>query len=304
MSARTHCLLLSVVLVVLLLAVSATAQLATTTTLSGNPTSVTYPATVTFTGTVAPFTSGAGSGVPSGDLTIAGPGGPLSAPLSLVPATESFNFTALATGNTIPSLNSFQSVAAADFSGDGIPDLAISFQNDIATGGVTVLLGPGPGFQTTYAGLAYNSVLSQMVVGDFNGDGKMDVAGDDIGTSSSNFGQIVFVLNGDTIVPTTTGPCNPDSTAGCFLTAGRYHEAAPTHDDVVFTDHVNIYLLTEGLVQTALVLPPAVGNCTFTPALLAPGMFTASGHLDLIVIGNYQVTEVYGAPYRILFGAL
>jgi uncharacterized protein YjdB len=77
------------------------------------------------------------------------------------------------------SPNSFW-VSAGDFNGDGKIDLAVAnlcFDNNCAQGGAAILLGNGDGtFQapTVYAAGAPNSLA--IVTGDFNGDGKLDIA--------------------------------------------------------------------------------------------------------------------------------
>jgi hypothetical protein len=63
-------------------------------------------------------------------------------------------------------------LAAGDFNGDGIPDLAVT---DAANSAVSVLLGIGDGsFQTA---VSYNagSAPQSIALGDFNGDGVPDV---------------------------------------------------------------------------------------------------------------------------------
>src|SRR2546430_5064256 len=86
------------------------------------------------------------------------------------------------------------SVRAADFNGDGKPDLAIA--NSVCSGGgpnVSVLLGKDGGtFEAAfnYVGVAEPSSVG---VGDFNGDGKPDLAVADLGS-----GTVAMLLgNGD-----------------------------------------------------------------------------------------------------------
>jgi hypothetical protein len=73
-----------------------------------------------------------------------------------------------------------QSVAVADFNGDGHPDLAVSNSDDRT---VSVLLGTGTGSfgpqSTLAAGPGFDVVeggTEAVAVGDFNGDGRPDLA--------------------------------------------------------------------------------------------------------------------------------
>lgn len=81
-------------------------------------------------------------------------------------------------------------VVVGDFNGDGIPDIAASSRD---AGAVNILLGIGNGnFQ---AAVSYNAALpnfgpTNLVVGDFNKDGKLDIL------ASQNQGSTVSVLFG------------------------------------------------------------------------------------------------------------
>jgi uncharacterized protein (TIGR03437 family) len=68
-----------------------------------------------------------------------------------------------------------RSVAVGDFNGDGKPDLAICNQTD---GTVTILLNSSTGVFTaaTNSPFAVGAEPASLVVGDFNGDGKLDLA--------------------------------------------------------------------------------------------------------------------------------
>ncbi len=94
------------------------------------------------------------------------------------------------------------SLAVGDFNGDGKPDLAIA---NGASNNVTVLLGNGSGGFTAAPGspFAVGSGPQSVAVGDFNGDGKPDLA-------IANFnGSTVTVLLGTGTGGFTAGPQAP-----------------------------------------------------------------------------------------------
>jgi len=121
--------------------------------------------------------------------------------LLILPLTASAQFT--------PSIGSpFQvgalpvSVAVGDFNGDGTLDLAIANSGDNT---VTVLLGTGTGGFTAAPGSPFRVGVGprSVVVGDLNGDGKLDLA---IANSGDN---TVTVLLGTGTGGFTAAPGSP-----------------------------------------------------------------------------------------------
>jgi hypothetical protein len=98
-------------------------------------------------------------------------------------------------------------MAATDFTGDGIPDLAV-LTWDVGFQGVTVFPGLGNGsFGPRFVSSAGNDPLSAMTVGDLNGDGKPDAV-----VTTFN-GVSVLLGKGDGTFTIATAPGVPGSPA-------------------------------------------------------------------------------------------
>lgn len=88
------------------------------------------------------------------------------------------------------------SIAAGDFNGDGIPDLAVSNQNDgfPNLGTVTVLLGNGDGtFTPTAVSPLTGSIPYTVAITDINGDGIADLVTSNAGSNTAS----ILLGNGD-----------------------------------------------------------------------------------------------------------
>jgi hypothetical protein len=205
------------------------------------------------------------------------------------------------------------SVAVGDFNGDGTLDLAAaSYGDDQGNGaGVNVLLGNGDGtFQPalTFAAGIYPTAV---VVGDFNGDGTLDLAVADTGDSSGHgAGVNVLLGNGDGSFQAArnfAAGSSPRSVAvGDFNGDGTIDLAVANY---ISSGTVSVLLGNgDGTFQTAVSYP--AGGLTISVAV---GDFNGDGNQDLAVAnadsndvsvllgngdGTFQPAQSYNAgPY-------
>jgi len=112
------------------------------------------------------------------------------------------------------------SVAVADFNGDGIPDLAVV---NTGSNNVTLLLGNGSGGFTAASGgpFAVAPAPASVAAGDFNGDGKPDLV-----TASTGTPGIVSILIGKgdgTFQPAVTYPMLPGLALGPAIAVADFN---------------------------------------------------------------------------------
>ena len=87
------------------------------------------------------------------------------------------------------------SIAAGDFNGDGKPDLVVADLNGAAGANLSVLLNKGDGTGAFLPAVAYGAGTNpnEVQVGDFNGDGKLDIAVANFGSNNVS----ILLGNGD-----------------------------------------------------------------------------------------------------------
>jgi hypothetical protein len=176
------------------------------------------------------------------------------------------------------------SVAVGDLNGDGKPDLVVANVGPSGNENIGVLLGNGDG--TFMPVVEYNgpSPGSPFVaVGDFNGDGKLDVV--TIGRISGSLGTIdvvsIHLGKGDgTLAPAgnyPTGASNPNpiSIAVADLNGDGRLDLAVANNN---SDSIGVLLgRGDGTFQAAVDYPVGIA-----PYGIASGDFNGDGKLDLV----------------------
>lgn len=183
-------------------------------------------------------------------------------------------------------------ITTGDFNGDGILDVvAISYCQDcsgLAAKQVSVLLGNGDGTLRAPVQYAVGSGANSVVSGDFNGDGKRDLAVTFSGDISSPGGVSILLGNGD-----GTFQANVDYSLGAFIFPSSISAADFDSD---------------GILDLVVTAPSATwilhgfGNGKFdTPVVVGPGgnyLITADWNGD----GKADIAEIINGVLTFLLG--
>ncbi len=203
-------------------------------------------------------------------------------------------------------------LVAADLTGYGLDDLVSAESNYSGAESIEVYLSGGDGtfLATTPIVLSIYSSLS-IAVGDFNGDGRPDIAA--IGFDSSGEGIVQILLNnGDGTfrfgTPTDLGLNSQNSGIATFV-AGNF--SGGRFDDLAFTETANsssadnpfpeVYLqvlVNQGDATFQLEPPMDLGSSGYSTTLKT-GHFTDDGRDDLVFSNG--VDPQYGGIFEPLF---
>ncbi len=170
--------------------------------------------------------------------------------------------------------------AIGDFNGDGKLDLIFTSGYDLGSGFAQAFLGNGDG---TFTAVPQTTPLSLvgfgLVVGDFNGDGKLDFA------STSN---LLALGNGDGTFRTPVPFVPQGQTVDSIVSADINGDGKP---DIVLTDYSTVYILLNtgsGFTETSIDVSQTCQEAT--PAL---GDLNGDGFPDLVLGCNYYGAQIY-----------
>jgi len=190
--------------------------------------------------------------------------------------TFSSTGTSPLTGSPYP-----EAIAVGDFDSDGNLDIAVANSPSFTVGNtVTILLGNGDGTFKPAINANTGTYPASLVVGDFNGDGILDIA---VANRDSNTVTILLGNGDGTFSPTVASPVT--AAAPLSIVSGDYNGDG------------KLDLAVGGATLTVLL---GNGDGTFTPAaasgqpaagaeIIAIGDFDEDGKLDL-ALANGQTT--------------
>ena len=178
-------------------------------------------------------------------------------------------------------------IVVADFNGDGHPDLAVAsfgrLQGNLPGANTSILLGKGDGtFGTPIVLTTTNNFSMSMAVGDFNGDGFLDLA-----VVSYSVHISIYLGHGD---GTFADPVQYLAGGTVGLYSGQATIIAADFNGDGILDLVNLVRSNtpDGHYYDQLALLPGIGDGTFGTAQLTP--LNSNGNSTYLVSGNFHTS--------------
>jgi hypothetical protein len=201
---------------------------------------------------------------------------PVSRSFAVVPAGASGSLTET-TGSPFAVGTNPYFVAVGDFNGDGNLDIATA--NNDSGGSVTVLLGNGTGGFTAAPGspFAVGTNPQSLAVGDFNGDGNLDIA-------AANFGSNSVLANGSVTVLLGNGTGGFAAAPGSPFTVGIWPTSVAVGD---FNGDGNLDIATANRGSGNITVLLGNGTGGFTAAAGSP-LTTAHGTSYSLAVGDFN----------------
>ncbi len=198
--------------------------------------------------------------------------------------------------STVDQADSPTSVAVGDFNHDGIPDLAVTVARStiarpVAPATIMVFLGKGDG--TFLAPISSDSpVVSiwSLVTGDFNKDGRADLAAIDSSGTTAPDQVMVFLGQGDGTFP--SAQTYSAGMGALALAAGDFNQDGAS--DIAIANLAGISLLL-GKADGTLVPGVSISFSEYTPVSLVAADLNGDGKLDL-------VGDLYDTGVAVLIG--
>ncbi len=176
------------------------------------------------------------------------------------------------------------SICSADFNGDGKIDLVTGNKTYYTSDSVSVLLGDGAGNFSTHVDFFAGFDLGAITSGDFNGDGKTDLAV----TDSANSVRVLLGNGSGSFGTSTKYPAGSGGTSG--LICSKDFNADGFTDIAVATNWSGVSVLLSKGVSGAFFAPTnyLAGNSPFS---VVSADFNSDGIPDLAV-GDYSTASI------------
>ena len=185
-------------------------------------------------------------------------------------------------------------IGVGDFDGDGNLDLAVVISNPNVVfnpGFVTVLLGSANGSFTAQANYGVGLIPVSIAVGDFTGDGKLDLAVGSTAIGLSNTQSEISILTNNGSGGFQAGPSfvtGPTGAIPVSIAVADFNDDARLDLAVALNNTTNVLICQgNGDGSFSIVNAPGVGS---SPLWISAGDFNGDGKPDLMVANNADST--------------